>query len=65
MPVDAEPSYAGNVLIENRQGLIRATVLSVAESTALAFPIPEEPRLRTSHFATCPDADAWRKREHH
>jgi hypothetical protein len=57
MPVDAEPSDSGTVLLELRQGFVRATVYDAVTALSLA-PVRE---LRTSHFATCPDADKWRK----
>src|ERR1700742_3888573 len=56
MPVDAEPSDGGTVLVEIRQGFVRASIVGQHGS--------DQP-LRQSHFATCPDADTWRKREHH
>jgi hypothetical protein len=63
MPVDAEPSPAGTVLVATRQGIVRATVYTADD--AARFLRPEQIReLRTSHFATCPDADTWRKRGH-
>lgn len=52
MPVDAEPSDDGNIeLVLDRSALRPRAVVG-------------EPRagLRKSHFATCPDAGAWRTR---
>lgn len=64
MPVDAEPTEGGTVLLENRQGHIRATVYPDA-GTQRALLNPEtRKRLHASHFATCPDANAWRRRDH-
>lgn len=47
MPLDAEPTDAGNVSLVNG-------VAYVGEQLAL-------PPCYTSHFATCPDAPGWRK----
>jgi len=55
MPVDAEPSTKGTVELRWEAGTVRATVLGAAK----AFGRRD---LRTSHFATCPDAAGWRKR---
>lgn len=54
MPVDAQTSPTGNLVLVRRQG----RVLALAHN-------PEKhgvdgPR-RVSHFATCPDAAGWRK----
>lgn len=55
MPVDAEPSPAGTVELTATGHGVRASVTTVADSA--------EPMRRTSHFATCPQADAWRHRK--
>lgn len=57
MPVDAEPGDGGNVFLELRQGLLRAYVVP-QDGTPFASPVD----FHTSHFVTCPDADAWRPR---
>lgn len=57
MPVDADPSPAdGNIKLSVRYTGPEplATVLSAAARFGLT--------LRTSHFATCPDADRFRRR---
>lgn len=54
MLVDAEPSDDGNVELALRDGRAVATVLT--------GPSLLEGPLRTSHFATCPQADQWRQR---
>lgn len=56
MPVDAEPTEGGNVLLEIRQGLMRATVYP-PDATL----IDPDLTFRLSHFTTCPDAQGWRK----
>lgn len=57
MPVDPEPTQGGNVALEPRpdgqQPLAR--VISVAKQFGRRD-------LRTSHFATCPEAGQWRTR---
>ena len=65
MPVDAEPPDAGDgnvVLTEPNRAAgelhPRATVLGPLELEALEP--AQRAHLRTSHFATCPDADTWR-----
>lgn len=60
MPVDAAPADGGNILLEVRQGFVRATVLgpnAVEHRGAQAKTL-----MHKSHFATCPDADGWRQR---
>lgn len=57
MPVDAEPSPDGDIRLADRSHLHRkplAEVLSVTQQFGLG-------NLRTSHFATCPHADQWRR----
>lgn len=57
MPVDAEPSKDGNVSL--RWAHDGATVLSSVPKPSLAFGRRD---LRKSHFASCKDAGAWRRR---
>lgn len=53
MPVDAEPVSDGNLeLIKNDRLVIAAPINPL---------FPPEKRYK-SHFATCPDADGWRRR---
>jgi hypothetical protein len=77
MPVDAEPSDDGNIRLYERQGIIRAevvTAVKISSSSWRADPttiqttyVPLEAArsqagpLRTSHFATCQRAADWRK----
>ena len=53
MPVDAEPTEDGNVLLT---GNVVATVVDPAAPPLGGWPEP----LRTSHFATCVAAADWR-----
>lgn len=52
MPVDAEPSQAGTVELRLRSGAIVAIVHGSPDGAGA---------WRTSHFATCPNADAHRR----
>lgn len=52
MPIDAEPVEGGNVVLEMRQGFVRATVLRKDDVTT-------EPTY-VSHFTTCVRAAGWR-----
>lgn len=61
IPVDFEPSPAGNVVLFDRHGDettrgIVARVLRRGESP------PPGAKLRTPHFATCPNADKHRSK---
>ena len=47
MPVDAEPSPEGNLLIK--------------DGVATVAPVGSEPRMFLSHFVTCPQRRSWRK----
>jgi hypothetical protein len=56
MPIDAEPQPDGNVALDFRAGMDPlARVLTVTQQFGLK-------NLRKSHFATCPQADKWRRR---
>lgn len=70
IPLDATPSLVGNMVLRMQAGDDGKEVLdephlalSLAARTKLAdhgVPFdPDEPRF-TSHFATCPQATAWR-----
>jgi hypothetical protein len=62
MPVDAEPSEKGNLVLFSR-GEQKPLVLSLtnlndkARDAAKRHGVP----LYVSHFFTCPQADAWRR----
>ncbi len=56
MPVNAQPDPAGNVVLFHREGEgIVCRVLRRGEEP------PPGARLRTSHFATCPNANQHRR----
>lgn len=61
MPVDAEPSPAGNIELNVRQGFVRAAVHTSQDLASLFDEANTPAVMHTSHFATCPDADEWRK----
>lgn len=55
MPVNREPAPDGTITIEDCGGMTPlAKVLTVAQRFGRT-------NLRTSHFATCPDAKSWRR----
>lgn len=54
MPVDPTPTAAGNVWLEPSPHQITANVIAPAN-------MGNYPVLRTSHFATCPEADQHRR----
>lgn len=61
MPVDAEPVSNGNLALEQRwDGKQREFYLAAVPYEPLVH--VGQPRYR-SHFSSCPDAAAWRKRE--
>lgn len=56
MPVDAHPSPDGNIAVEQRPGMMPlARVLNTTQRFGRS-------NLHTSHFASCQQADSWRKR---
>lgn len=57
MPVDWQPSLEGNVQLFDRPG--EGIVCKVYRNPAAA---PPDAKLRTSHFATCPNATTHRKK---
>lgn len=63
MPVDEEPVATGTIVVgTDTDSQHHATVLSGAVlEVARAARGPDAPRLRTSHFATCPHATSHRK----
>lgn len=62
MPVDIEPTAEGTIVLDATPMQPIATVLSGAELATARAARPENPRLRTSHFATCPDAARHRRK---
>lgn len=56
MPINAEPETDGNIALDFRPGMDPlARVLNTTQQFG-------RKNLRKSHFATCPQADKWRKR---
>lgn len=66
MPVDLEPSDAGNILLQHRQGDVPLAVyLNEKEKLQLIDALDgrlQRHRLFTSHFVTCEHAANWRKK---
>lgn len=58
MPLDAEPTSDGNILIDTL-GLAH---VHASPTAAIERGIPDQPRY-LSHFTTCPDAAAHRRRK--
>jgi len=57
MPVDARPAAGGTVQLQTRPGS-KTPAATVLDEAAAAGRVD----LRKAHFATCPDADVWRRR---
>ena len=57
MPVDAEPVEDGNVELTERPGAFLGPIASVLTGPSLLGG-----PLRKAHFATCPEAEQWRRR---
>lgn len=60
MPVDAEPVPGGNVLLENKDGELWATVLGTPDVREAA--VRDGKPLYINHFATCPFAQDFRRK---
>lgn len=60
MPINAEPTHSGTLVLYRRAGSDGQPVGGWIVRRAWPFDAPDEP-LYTSHFATCPNADAWRQ----
>jgi hypothetical protein len=58
MPLDPEPTEDGNVYVLRHDG-----GTPVVKVVATPDKIPEGFHRYKSHFATCPDADDWRKKK--
>lgn len=58
MPVDAEPSPRGNVMLDHRDGKYYAGVLGKNQAAGAR---DNGVTLHTAHFATCPQADRFRQ----
>lgn len=61
MPVDADPTPPGTVVFTGRDhidtGIHRPEVVVLTQDDLFTDPTSRH----TSHFATCPDADTWRR----
>ena len=61
MPVDAEPTAEGNVVLLHGNDGPEARVLSKADVAKRGARLDGTYDLRTSHFATCPEAGSFRR----
>jgi hypothetical protein len=59
MPIDTEPAPDGNIIADLTQAV--GVVIPNAALPQMRADTPDEPFYR-SHFATCPDANRWRRR---
>jgi hypothetical protein len=57
MPVDAAPTATGTIQLSKEDGVVRARVVRCQ----LPPDCEVHQDLRTSHFATCKQADSWRR----
>jgi hypothetical protein len=60
MPLDVAPDERGNIVLEQVEGEVEEVAFVLAGERLSAARGVET--LYTSHFATCPEADSWRKR---
>lgn len=58
IPIDLDPVPDGNILLDDSDRILTAKVLPPGDERI------ESEETYTSHFATCPDGDQWRKRTH-
>lgn len=59
IPIDVSPVDEGNILLEEKDsGRLVALVLPPGDERIISE------TTYTSHFATCPDSDQWRRRTH-
>jgi hypothetical protein len=64
VPVDFAPSEKGNIALARRGNAVVARVLGAERAKQIrdaAWALQGTHTLRTPHFATCPNADQWRK----
>lgn len=64
MPVDFAPSEKGTVALARRGATVVARVLGAEQAQKIrdtAWALKGTHTLRTAHFATCPQADSWRR----
>jgi hypothetical protein len=63
MPVDAEPSKKGNIMLHPRPDDQAPLAIYLTTEQIAAFDGSlQRHRLFTSHFVTCPEAKKWRKK---
>jgi len=62
MPLDAEPTKEGNIILGVRHGQSPLALVQTAQS--LARLVAKGERLYTSHFATCKFANQHRRKQH-
>lgn len=60
MPIDPEPTRRGNVVLQPGTGPKGEDIAYVLAGERLAEAKAAGVELRTSHFATCPQAAEWR-----
>jgi hypothetical protein len=65
IPLDAEPTEGGNIIINVLGGGIEVAHVETVTETKARFdcPIPAGRVAFVSHFATCPQANTWRKKK--
>lgn len=56
MPLDAEPSAAGNAILHDNR------IIDVLGPLEIMLHNRDEQPLRLPHHVTCPDGDTWRRR---
>jgi hypothetical protein len=63
MPVNIEPVKDGNILLQHRPDRIPLAVYLTPEQIKSFEGSLQRHRLFKSHFATCPQAKSWRKKQ--
>lgn len=62
MPIDPQPVGRGNIQLRQQPPLPPLAVY-LGQDTIAHLPPGQLERLLTSHFATCPQANKWRKKD--
>ena len=60
MPIDPNPDPAGNVLVDMHR---RTAIVVSTEELKLLEEVGKHAPLYRSHFASCPQADRWRRKD--